>query len=193
MGVWIAHPSCGWPPSHAVPLLPGHQPLFFRSCSHMGLGTKTQPFSLFPHAKPAGALGQCASPSWTRRLHRVTRGTSNLPGCVINFWCSQGLAGSVCLSPRGGKWGPPSTAAALHQGASPHPGVGTNQHQPAPGCPTTFLPAALGGGRTPSVSGSSPSAPPFLRTPSPGGSIPPCRGNASSRSLCFPFERRGGR
>lgn len=31
-------------------------------------------------------------------------------------------------------------------------------------------------------------SPPFLLTPSPGGSVPPCRGIASSRSLCFPFR-----
>lgn len=32
-----------------------------------------------------------------------------------------------------------------------------------------------------------------LLTPSPGGSIPPCRGIVSSRSLCFPFRTAGGR
>lgn len=35
-------------------------------------------------------------------------------------------------------------------------------HKAATGCPTTFLPAALGGCRTLSISGSSQSAPPFL-------------------------------
>lgn len=72
-----------------------------------------QPFSPFPHAKPAGALGQCASPSWTCRPHRGTQGTSNLPGCIINFWCSQGLAESVCVSPRGGKNGDPLNCSSF--------------------------------------------------------------------------------
>lgn len=103
-GCMVTHPSCGWPPSHVMPFLPGHQPLFFRSCSYRGLDTKPQSFLPFPHAQSAGALGQCASPSWTLRPHRATRGTSNLTGCIVSLWCSQGLAGPVCLCPRDGQW-----------------------------------------------------------------------------------------
>lgn len=179
-GCMDAHPSCGWPHSHAVLLLPGYQPLFFRSCSYRSLDTKTQPFSPFPHAKPAGALGQCASPLWVHRPHRVTRGTSNLPGCIVNFWCSQGLAGSVCLSPRG--------ATALHQGASPQPGVGTNQHQPAP---HNFPSSSFW--RVQESPGAAQALPRVCSLPPPGTASRPAGGTYLHALCVFLSERRGGR
>lgn len=162
-GCMDAHPSCGWPPSHAVPFLPGPQPLSFRTCSYRGLDTKTQ-LSHLSHVQnqqepwhnvpvPPGPTG--------------TWGTSNLPA----LWCWQGLSARPQEVLNGDL---PSTAAPLHQETPPQPGVGTNQHQPAPGCPSTFLPAALGGCSALSASGSSHSAAPLLHS-LPWGQSLPCR------------------
>lgn len=122
---------------------------FFLDLALTGAWTQNpQPFSPFPHAKPAGALGQCASPSWTCRPHRVTRGTSDLlrqPEAPQTCQAVSSTSGahrgwqglSVCPQ-EVVKMGTPSTAAALHQGASPQLGVGTTQHQTSTGVPHNF-------------------------------------------------------
>lgn len=194
--LWVhEHPSCGWLPSHAVPLLPGHQPLFFRSCSYRGLDTKPQPFSPFPHAKPAGALGQCTSPSWTHRPHRATWGTSNLPGHLRHLKPARLYhqllvltgAGRVCLPvpKRWSKWGPTQLQQLYTKEL--HPSLGWAQT--SIGVPHNFPSSSSWRVQDPEHLQEQPKcSPPFLLTPSPGGSVPPCRGIASSRSLCFPFR-----
>lgn len=100
---WVCgHPPFLWmPPSHAVPLLLGHQPLFFRSCSYRGLDAKTQPFSPFPRAKAAGALGQCASPSGPPGPTEKPGTPQTCQAVSSSYSARRGWQG---LSPRDGKW-----------------------------------------------------------------------------------------
>lgn len=191
-GCMVTHPSCGWPPSHVVPFLPGHQPLFFRSCSYRGLDTKPQSFSPFPHAQSAGALGQCASPSWTLRPHRATRGTSNLPGCIVSLWCSQGLAGPVC--PQEMVSGHPLNCSSFTPRSFTPAEEGTNQHQPALGPPLQFSFLQLLAGAGPSASpGAAKVLPRFSTLPPPGTASRPAGGTYLHALCVFLSERRGGR
>lgn len=178
-----AHPSCGWPHSHAVLLLPGYQPLSFRSCSYRGLDTKTQPFSPFPHAKPTGALGQCASPLWA---HRVTQGTSNLStsgahrGCQGQSVCPHEVMSEDPLNCNS------FTPRSFTPAWGGHKPASTSTPQ------LSFLQLLAGAG--PSASpGAAQVLPRVCALPPPGTASRPAGGTYLHALCVFLSERRGGR
>lgn len=177
---------------------PGHQPLFFGSCSQRSGHTQNPLFSLFLPVRPAGALGINQPP-------RISLGTSSPAAAPAGV--SQGHptpAGPYrqrCLQAAAQcAWdGGLSAREAPTAGASPQLGEATNQHKSAQrrDPPTIFLPPARGG---PSASpGASPRQPhvlpltPFSMPPSPG-TASRFAGGTYLHALCvFLSERRGGR